>query len=135
MKNTIAVITIITITALMAIAGCKKHNNDMEEQVPVATLVIISPAEGASYAYGDSVAIVATGISNALIHGYDLTIRKANDSAVYYFAHIDEHNDTLAISKKWKDTLTTAADLEVVIRLVLDHDGHVLTKKAGFRAR
>ena len=77
--------------------------------------------------------IQAVGISSETVHGYDIIIKKPNDTTKIFFQHVHDHNDTLFINQKWKNTFTVATNLEAQVILYLDHDGHTGTKKAGFR--
>jgi hypothetical protein len=132
LKRTITVCILI----LGLLYGCKKHTAEIipivHEPIPVAVLTIASPTAGAVYATGDSIAIVATAIANAEMHGYNLEIRKLNDTALYYTEFFHNHNDTININTKWKNTLTVPANLEVVVSLLLDHDGHMHTQRVSF---
>ena len=112
--------------------SCAKHKGDIEEDIPAASVNFLSPAQNAVYK-GDSVTIQAVGISTEPIHGYDITIKKQNDTSVYFFKYVHEHNDTVYISEKWKSELHT--NLEASITLYLDHEGHTSTKKVGFHVQ
>src|SRR5215208_4677545 len=103
---------IFSLTALVisvAFLSCTKHQGDVEEHIPTAILSFSNPTEGAVYHNGDSVSIEGKGVSTESAHGYDISIRKANDTTVYYFQHIHDHNDTLIINQKWKNSLTEPA--------------------------
>ena len=113
--------------------SCSKHRGDIPEHIPSATIVFQSPVAGSSYSNADSLFVSATAISTETIHGYDLAIRKTNDTTSYFFQHVHDHNDTLNINTKWKSTLSGINDMEVIVTLVLDHDGHTLTKKLPFK--
>ena len=128
MKTTIVMAFIITIL----MAACTKHVNDIEDTVPKATIQVLQPTAGAVFNSNHSISIQATAVATATIHGYDIIIRKAEDSAKLYFKHIHDHNDTLAINHKFKpDASNTALQMELV--LYLDHDGHTANKKVSFR--
>src|SRR5215218_4593499 len=90
--------------------SCAKHKGDIEEDIPVASVNFLSPAQNAVYYKGDSVTIQAVGISTEPIHGYDITIKKQNDTAVYFFKYVHEHNDTVYISEKWKSQSNTTLE-------------------------
>ena len=126
----------ILILSLSAIAlffiSCSKHADDLEDTTPKATIHFYSPVEGATFSSGDSINITATAISTATVHGYDLIIRKLNDTTKIYSAHIHDHNDTLQVNTKWKATVSNAV-LEAEIVLALDHSGHTAAKKTSFR--
>lgn len=116
------------------ITACAKHNDDVEDATPQATIVFGSPAQGAVYNFGDSVLIRGTAVSTATVHGYDLIIRKAPDTAKLYFTHFHDHNDTLLINTKWKADVSGAA-LQAEVILYLDHDGHTASRKVGFEVK
>jgi hypothetical protein len=132
--------TLLTLVFVTSFFACTKHNGDEEltpEHVPLASILFSSPTAGATFANGDSVTIKATAASTENIHGYDLVIRRADDTTVrYYVNHIHDHNDTLNINEKWKITVpSTPVNLEAEITLVLDHDGHTKKGKAAFRVQ
>ena len=117
---------------ILSMVACAKHANDIEDNTPKATIQILNPTAGTVFSSNDSISIQATAVATATIHGYDIIIRKAEDSAKLYFKHIHDHNDTLAINHKWKpDASNTALQMELV--LYLDHDGHTANKKVSFR--
>lgn len=93
------------------------------------------PVAGSVFTYGDSIPIMGTAISTANFHGYELFINKINGSELYYSGFIHEHNDTLAINSKWRNTNIGTANLEIVISLLLDHDGHTLVKKINISSQ
>jgi hypothetical protein len=124
------VISILLLTAL--IASCTKHKGDIEDAAPVASLMFLNPSINKTYRSGDSVNINALAISSASIHGYDLIIKKQNDTTTCYFLHVHEHNDTININKSWVNNMSGAHKMDAFIKLYLDHDGHVLTGKASF---
>lgn len=134
MKHPISTLSFSALLAILFFA-CTKHAGDVEEEpFPTATFTLSSPVEGAIYRSGDSILIQGLAISTDVIHGYDITIKNAADTTVTYFAnHIHDHNDTIAIHQKWKNTLTASANLQVEVTLTLDHDGHTSSKKAGVK--
>jgi hypothetical protein len=119
------------------IFACTKHAGDMEEEtIPTATFILSSPVEGTLYQRGDSILIQGLAISTDEIHGYDISIKDAADTSVTYFAnHIHDHNDTISINQKWKNTLAASANLQVEVTLTLDHHGHTSSKKVGVKTQ
>jgi hypothetical protein len=114
--------------------ACTKHRGDVEEQIPTAAITFTSPTENAVYKSGDSVLIQCFATASEVMHGCEITITNAADTSVtYYHEHLHDHNDTLAINHKWKDTLTTAANLQIAVTLILDHDGHTSTKTVNIK--
>src|SRR5215212_8371870 len=116
----------------MLLFSCSKHKGDVEEHIPSATINFTSPVAATPYQFGDSVVIQATAISTEATHGYDLIIRKLNDTTQLYFEHVNDHSDTILVNRKWKNSVMGAANMEAQIILYLDHDGHTGTKKAAF---
>lgn len=133
MKNILST-TILSVLVLVLIS-CAKHKDDIEEHIPAHTINFSSPASSTAYQLGDSVAIQATAISSEAIHGYDLIIRKSNDTTKIFFQHVHDHNDTLLVNKKWKNSVAGPATMEAQIILYLDHDGHTGSKKAAFKVQ
>ena len=132
-NRSIFIISAFCITTLWA---CTKHQGDIEEQVPTATLTFASPTNGAVYQHGDSVLIQGLAIATEVMHGYKVSIKNAADTSVVYYAeHIHDHNDTLQINQAWKNTLTTAATLQVEVVLTLDHEGHTSRKAVNFKTQ
>jgi hypothetical protein len=115
--------------------SCTKHRGDVEQNIPVYTISFSSPTTSSVYRNGDSVAIQAIGISSETVHGYDVIIKKPNDTTKIFFKHVHDHNDTLVINQKWKNNMTAATNLEAQVILYLDHDGHTGTKKTGFKVQ
>ena len=120
---------------LLITCACTKHKGDIADHIPVAALTILQPLEGSVFNIGDSIRIQAIAISSETIHGYDVMVKKANDTTTYFSTHIHDHNDTLLIDQKWKASAGKATSFEAVITLELDHDGHTLTRRAGFSVK
>ncbi len=122
------------IPVLMASCMHSKDQVSEEERIPEATITFLSPSNGAVLSLNDSVSIQAQAISTDPLHGYDLVIRKANDTTTYLFAHFHEHEgDTLDIDKKWKGNLQDATNMEAMITVYLDHELHTKWQKVTFR--
>ena len=130
MKTTIVLAFII----MISMAACTKHANDIEDTSPKSTIQISQPTAGAIFNSSDSISIQAAAVSTATIHGYDIIIRKADDTTKLYFKHIHDHNATLDINHKWKPEISNTA-LQMELVLYLDHDGHTGNKKVNFRVQ
>ena len=130
MKRTLLMAFIVT--SLMT--ACTKHVDDIEDTTPKATIQISQPTAGAVFNSQDSISIQATAIATATIHGYDIIIRKAEDSTKLYFKHIHDHNDTLNINHRWKPAISNTS-LQMELVLYLDHDGNTGNKKVNFRVQ
>lgn len=114
--------------------GCTKHKGDIADHIPSATLTIAKPLEGAQFNSGDSIQVQGLAVSSETIHGYDVVIKKANDTLRFFSVHVHDHNDTLLIDQKWKASVTNSL-LEAVVTLELDHNGHTLTRRVGFSVK
>lgn len=130
MKNIISLLFF----SLVLLTACTKHKDDVENTAPAAEILFASPTQGAFYNSGDSVHIKGAASYTSTIHGYDLLIRKANDTATLYFKHFHEHKASLAIDTKWKAELSHA-NLQAELVLYLDHEGHTDSRKVGFSIR
>ncbi len=135
MKTIYFIIAISGMILTTGVTSCTKHKGDFEENIPSAVISISSPVANAIYHKEDSIHIDAVAISSATIHGYDISIKKANDTTTLFFNHIHDHNDTLLISQRWRNTIIDAADFEARITLYLDHDGHTSTKRVKFKVQ
>ena len=126
---------ILSVLASFIVVSCTKHRGDIEQNIPAYTINFSSPTTSSVYHNGDSVTIQAIGISSETVHGYDVIIKKPNDSTKIFFQHVHNHNDTLYINQKWKNPFTVATNLEAQVILYLDHDGNTGIKKTGFRVQ
>lgn len=127
------IVSAIILSAFL-LAACTKHNDDLEDLSPKATIQFESPTAGAFYNLGDSVLIKGTASYTSTIHGYDLIVRKASDTATLFFVHVHEHKADLQINTKWKADVSNA-NLQAEVVLYLDHDGHTDSRKVGFSVR
>lgn len=134
MKTFFSIASILSVFTLVLIS-CTKHKDDIEEHIPPHTINFSSPAGSIPYQFGDSVSIQAMAISSETIHGYDLVICKSDDTTKIFFQHVHDHNDTLVVNKKWKNSIMGPANMEAQIILYLDHDGHTGSKKATFKVQ
>lgn len=115
---------------LFVFTACSRHRGDLA--LPGAVINFSDPLPGSSYNAGDSISIKGVAVSAVVMHGYDVAIKKANDTTTYFFTHVHDHNDTLLINQKWKNRLTGASSLEAQVTVYLDHEGHTATKKVAF---
>jgi hypothetical protein len=121
--------------AILVFTACTKHKDDVEDTSPKATILFESPMQGAFYNSGDSVLIKGTASYTTTIHGYDLVIHKATDTATLYFKHFHDHKAVVEINTKWKAESISNANLQAEVILYLDHEGHTGSKKVGFSIR
>jgi hypothetical protein len=123
---------LISVAGICILAACSKHANDITIDTPTANVIVSEPISGAVYRTGDSVTINAIAIATAVIHGYDIAIKKGNDTTSYYFEHIHDHNDTILVNRKWKSNIGGPLKMEAELTFYLDHDGHVTIKRVPF---
>ncbi len=115
--------------------SCGKHEKEEEEHILVtASMVITSPLQNSVYYLGDTVRIQGSAVGTGVLHGYDIMIRRVSDGAQQYFQHIHDHNDTLAISDWWKNSFS-GVELEVEVKVTLDHHGNTQSAKVRFQTQ
>ena len=132
-RSIIAFITALLL--MMLLLSCTKHKDDFVSDIPQSHIVFSSPTEGGVFFAGDSVRIQARATSTHTIHGYDVAVRKVNDTTLLYFKNVHDHNDTLLVNQSWKNIVDISAQLEASVTLYLDHDGNTNTRKVTFSTR
>ena len=116
-------------TAVFA-SACSNSSDDSQTPAPTpaATVVFNSPTEHQTYLPGDTVRISGTITTAQQMHGYHISIKRPSDNLVLDTLQVHFHGMQADFSHKWKNTLNTAAELEVEVEVVLDHDGNTFTK-------
>ena len=89
--------------------------------LPSAQITIYAPLANAEIRTGDTIYFDGLATSETGLHGYELAIRKPGEPNLY-FQHFHQHSDSLVIHDKWKNTVTQAGNLELMISVILDHD-------------
>lgn len=130
-----SVLSFITITSLVLLTACTKHSGDMEAPPAAVKFTFASPTENGVYNTNDSISIQGTAIALTTLHGYDLIIKNAADTTLYFSKHVHDHNDTLVINEKWKGTFTKSVTLEAQVTFAIDHDGNKFSKKVAFKVQ
>jgi hypothetical protein len=102
--------------------------------LPQANIQITTPIENSIIKFGETLSIKGTATSNAELHGYEIAIRKAGGSNLF-FQHYHGHGTTITIDESWKNTINETADMEVVISVIVDHEQHKQTKIVPFRSQ
>jgi hypothetical protein len=118
----------------MCLFACTKHNGEIPEPEPKASITISHPLAGAIFDSGDMVHIEGIAIAPLAIHGYDFIVRRANDTSKLYVLNVHAHNDTIIVSQNWKADISNA---HLIAELVfhLDHAGNTASKKIAFSVR
>ena len=101
--------------------ACSRDNEEMF--LPSAEITIYAPLANAAIRTGDTIYIDGLATSETGLHGYELAIRKPGQPNLY-FQHFHDHTDSLLLKDKWKNIVTQAGDLELMISVILDHDDH-----------
>ena len=107
----------------------------MPQPPATVTVTIASPDINTVYSLHDSILVKGTAISAHTLHGYNVVIKSATDTTVYFSQHVHDHNDTLVLNHKWKGAFTKGEDLEAQVSFVLDHNGNTFTKTVPFKVR
>lgn len=111
--------------------SCSRHPGDGGEKASVS-IQFLSPGAGAMFQNGDSILVEANIQGTSTLHGYEVWIRKANDTTTYFYQHVHDHSQSIMARHIWKNTINGPANMEVIITVPLDHDGNTATKRAGF---
>ena len=106
--------------AIFCLTSCTRDN---EEMFLPSEITIYAPLANAEIRTGDTIYIDGLATSETGLHGYELAIRKPGQPNLY-FQHFHDHTDSLLLKDKWKNIVTQAGDLELMISVILDHDDH-----------
>jgi len=107
--------------AIFCFTSCTRDNEEMF--LPSAEITIYAPLANAEIRTGDTIYIDGLATSETGLHGYELAIRKPGQPNLY-FQHFHDHTDSLLLKDKWKNIVTQAGDLELMISVILDHEDH-----------
>lgn len=102
---------------------------------PEATLEIISPKKGEVFNYGETVKINAVATNFETMHGWEVYIynKTTSDTVVKQIKH--DHNTKFTIKGEWVNTVTVDSEMELGVRVPLDHDGNEIKGKVNFECR
>ena len=104
------------IIAIFCFFSCTRDNEEMH--LPTAEITIYAPLANAAIRTGDTIYIDGLAASKTGLHGYELAIRKPGEANLY-FQHFHDHTDSLLIKDKWKNTLTEAGGLELMVSVTI----------------
>ena len=114
--------------------GCKDDDDHHHDHGNKATITLASPTEGQEFASGDTVRITGNIVTEQTMHGYGLYIRAKNQTDTLYKISGHEHGTTAAINQKWVPNLSGHTELELEVKVTLDHEGNTASKKVTFHA-
>lgn len=117
---------------LLLTTACNKHSGDTTEQPADIQFDILSPTGNGQYTQGDTVWLRARAISPTVLHGYQVSVQRANDTAHLYFADVHDHNDTLSINHYWVNDQAAGTALRATFKVVLNHEGDQAARTASF---
>lgn len=126
-----------TLTIIILLAGllsCQKKATVTSATPDEVNININAPLEGATYRKGDTVYINAEISYTGQLHGYIMQITM-EDGAVIFETEGHNHDDRIAVAEKWCDTLSYAANLNMVLTAVIDHDKNQKITKVGFNSQ
>lgn len=99
-----------------------------------ATLTILNPEEGQLSHKDDVVNIKAIATNNEVLHGWSLYLYNKTTLDTLFQENDHAHNVELSIEVPWANTLEGEADIELGVRVTVDHDGAELFKKVTFKS-
>jgi len=148
MKNKIQNISLLVVIAFMAIScakeGCKDPsalNYDPDAKKDDGSclyaqpeLTITSPGEGTTFMHGQVVEIQATATAPESMHGYSLYLVNTSTAEPDTVMQMDEHEHgtTINISEEWTNDVTMHSDMELTIKVEVDHDATELVETVHF---
>lgn len=147
MKTKIFYISIIAIITLLLVScgkeGCKdpaalnyhpdakKDDGSCEYLEP--SLTISKPSQH-NFDQGETVSIKATAVSDQTMHGWtlDLVNTSAEPADTVFHKHEHVHSTQFDISEEWTNNVTIHSDMQLTIRVAMDHDGNEMVKIVNF---
>jgi len=127
-----ALATLTTMLLFLTSIACKK-----EATTPGTTgdidINISSPREGEAYKPGDTVHIRATVEAQYQLHGY--IVRIYYGDSVLFDTEGHSHSNQLNIDEKWVNLVNMAAELQLEISTVIDHNGNTKKVKKTFKSQ
>lgn len=121
---------IITIT----FAGCRKEDDDDNTQLE-ATLNIISPVDGESFAVDSTITVKAEANAPNILHGYRITAQKVSDGLVIFEYEEHLHSTSLDIEKSFVNSTGKGDEIKIKVEVALDHDQNTFAKEVTIKAK
>ncbi len=128
--TTLNIIT--TAVLILTCIACKKETTTPGTTEEIS-ITITSPKENDSYKPGDTVHIHATAQAQYQLHGY--IVRIYYGDSVLFDAEGHTHSNQLNIDESWVNSLNMAAELQLEISTVIDHEGNAKKVKRPLKSQ
>jgi hypothetical protein len=119
---------------LLFVTSCQKKE-EVTPQPAKVNIDISSPAAAQVFHKGDTVHINAKVSYISQLHGYEVRITNKNTNTLVGELEGHVHTDNFSINETWVDTLSQAAELELEIRAVIDHDSNDAISRLTFQSQ
>ena len=132
MKRPVSIIMLLAGICLL-FAACRKE----QPQGPDASLVafaISQPLPDSVYAPGRAIPIEVQVSAPYELHGYKLALLRMPGAVPVFEAEAHAHGRQIQISESWVHNLPEASELELLIRVTIDHEGHEAEKRIVLQA-
>lgn len=120
------------LAALTALHSCKKSED--AGTAPSAVINISSPSLNQEYHNGDTVKIAATINGTTTLHGCDITIVNMTTGDSVFQAAQHAHAAVLHVDATWEASVSSAADLRLIVSCAVNHDGLEVVRSVDFKA-
>ena len=92
----------------------------------------VSPNDGASFAYGESVPLYSEMESDKTMHGYEVyVVNETNKDTLFQTAeHI--HGTELLIDEEWVNEVEEDATMKAIFLIRVTHEGESVSKQVRF---
>ena len=117
------------LSAIIGFSSCAEENGKEKNS---AVITITGPVENGYIHHTDTLEIRGTIVSVMDLHGYNISIRRADTQSevFYYDDHYHGNNKNLNIN--WPCTVNEDVQLKLTITATLDHEGSAAIKSVSF---
>lgn len=132
------VLSLIVLTALIGITGCKKGNDgDTPPAAASVNITIDQPLDQAVIVYNQIMTISGNiAVLSGTIQGYSLTLRKKSDGTVLHTRKNDDPAmGTVLFSDQWKNELHHEEALDLEVLALLDTAGKTISRTITVTAK
>lgn len=115
---------------LLAAISCRKDKE--EESIPSASFTIVSPSEGQTFAFGDTIVLHAVINCPTAMHGWEgLAINTTSGDSIWE-ADMHEHSAAYVIIDSLINQVDISSDMRWKLTAEVDHDGHTNSREIIF---
>ncbi len=99
-----------------------------------SSLTITSPNSGQTFALGETVDIHATAVHSESMHGWSLYLVNTSPEIPDTVLNLNNHDHTsgFQIEESWVNSVTMHSDMQLTIRVELDHHGNFMKQMVHF---